>query len=136
MTKFNQIKYYVVQVNESHSNSQRIFYEKSFNLHETTLKVIIILKNDQVDEALALKVNNDLEFINQALQSLLKSCQNVRLLELEEFRHKRMEIKYQIDIAEISRKKIEDPYLKQKKIWDSINENLQQNWIFYFLYLR
>ena len=48
------------------SNLERVFYEKAFNLHETTLKVIILLKKAQVDEDLTLQVNKDLEFIKQS----------------------------------------------------------------------
>lgn len=37
-----------------------------------------------------------------------------------------MEIKYWIEVVKTIKKKIEDLYFKQKKIWDSINVHIQQ----------
>lgn len=59
------LKEFVIQCNESRFNAQRVFYERAFNLHETTLKVIISFKKSQVDEELSLKVNRDIEFVRE-----------------------------------------------------------------------
>ena len=96
------------------------------NLHETTLKFIILLKKAQVHEALAIEVNKDLEFIKQAQQTIHQSDHYIKILRVEEIRHKRMEIKYWMEISEVSKNKIEYIYLKRKKIWDLVNEYLQK----------
>lgn len=64
--EFNQLKDYVFQSHKSHSHSQRVFYKKAFNLHETTLKVIILIRKENFDESLALQVNKYIDFIKQA----------------------------------------------------------------------
>ena len=44
--EFNQLKEFLLTSHESHANSQRIFYDKELKFHETTLKVIILLKRE------------------------------------------------------------------------------------------
>lgn len=56
-----------------------MFYEKTFILYETTLKVIILFKREQVDEDLALQVNNNLEFIKKAQQTIHQGDNNTKL---------------------------------------------------------
>lgn len=122
----NEFKDYILATQESHSNSQRIFYEKDLGFQEATLKVLILFKTTQVDESVSLQISRDLEFIKQDQQSLAQGNQNIRILEVEELKKKIMELKYLIEIIVENMKQIEDIYLNQKKIQDLINENLQQ----------
>ena len=102
--ELNQLKDYIVQSNESRSKSQRFFYEKTFNLHEITLKVIILLKKAQVDEELGLQVNKDLEFIKEAQRIVQQGNHNIKSIESEELRQRRMEIKYLNETVDIIKK--------------------------------
>lgn len=121
----NPLKEFIVQSNESCFNERRIFYEKAFGLYETTLKVIILFKRAQIDESLASQVNTDLEFIRKVQQEIKESEHGIRILKQEEIKQRIMEVKYQKEISEANREKVEELHSKQEQLWEIINEKLQ-----------
>ena len=50
---------------------------------------------------------------------------DIKIVEAEEIRKKRMEIKYCVEVVEVNKIKVKDIYAKQEKIWNSIDGHLQ-----------
>ena len=109
--EFNLLREFAIQSNEWCFNTKRVFQEKTFNLYETTLKFVILFKTTQVDEELSLRVNMDLEFIKETQRIVHQDEHNFRIMEQEEFRQRRMEIKYWVEIFKVNKNKVEELFL-------------------------
>ena len=53
-----------------------------------------------------------------------KGDHSTKVIESKEFKKRRMEIKYWLEVARINKRKVEYFYAKKEKTWNSINGHL------------